>query len=545
MNSNVDLRQLAVRRDVLPNGTAPRPAARRRHLLTRYVLPGAILLGFLTVIGWAARGSLLPSRPVTVVPVVTTRAEVQQAGAPLFQAAGWVEPRPTPVLATAQAEGLVEQLLIVEGQEVKAGEPVARLNDADARLTVGSAEADLRLREAELASAHATLTAARTNAAQPVHLEAALADADALLARTRTELANLPFQLRVAEARQRLAKLDLEGKAAAPDAVAVRAVNQARSELDSTTAAVEELQGRKRMLEQEAEALQRKREALRKRLELRTEETRQLGEAEAGVKAAEARLQQAQNLGSMARLRLERMTVRAPQAGRVLALVARPGMRVMGLAPGSLHDSSTVVTLYDPGLLQVRADVPLDQVPRVQPGQPVRIETDAVPGGPLEGEVLFKTSQADIQKNTLQVKVAVKSPPADLKPDMLVRLTFLAVPSPGAKKEMTEQLRLLVPRQLVETGEGGTRVWVADQVAGEARSRPVKVGPAASNDLVEITEGLAEADRIISGGREGLRDGERITVTGEDAAVGITAGGTGPTSKRIKRVGPGDIKGKP
>ena len=86
MNANVDLQQLAVRRD------GPAPQLRRpRHLASRYLLPGAVLAGFLVVLAWAARDSLLPSRPVTVVPVLTTRAEVRQEGTPLFQAAGWVE----------------------------------------------------------------------------------------------------------------------------------------------------------------------------------------------------------------------------------------------------------------------------------------------------------------------------------------------------------------------------------------------------------------------------------------------------------------------
>src|SRR5205823_112429 len=133
----------------------------------------------------------------------------------------------------------------------------------------------------------------------------------------------------------------------------------------------------------------------------KTEETRQLADAAAQAEAAAARLQLAEVAVDAARLRLDRMTVRAPSAGRVLALVARPGTRLMGQAGGTAHDASTVVTLYDPARLQVRADVRLEDVPRVVPGQPVRIETPAAPGGPLAGEVLFLTSQADIQKNTL------------------------------------------------------------------------------------------------------------------------------------------------
>ena len=42
------------------------------------------------------------------------------------------------------------------------------------------------------------------------------------------------------------------------------------------------------------------------------------------------------------------------------------------------------------------------------------------------GTVLFISSEADIQKNTLQVKVAIPDPPDVFKPEMLVDVTFLA-----------------------------------------------------------------------------------------------------------------------
>jgi multidrug efflux pump subunit AcrA (membrane-fusion protein) len=167
--------------------------------------------------------------------------------------------------------------------------------------------------------------------------------------------------------------------------------------------------------------------------------------------------------------------------------------------------------------LQVRADVRLEDVPRVVPGQRVRLETPAVPGGPLEGEVLIATSQADVQKNTLQVKVAVQSPPPTLKPDMLVQVTFLAPPRPANQDKGNEPMRLLIPRSLVDA-EG--RVWVADQAAGVARLRAVKLGVAAG-ELVEVVEGLTAADKVIAGGAEGLADGGRIRVTAEDAGLGV------------------------
>jgi RND family efflux transporter MFP subunit len=528
MGTSVDLRQLAVRRDGPPPG-----ATRRRHLVTRYLLPAGVLAGFLAVASWAARDSLLPSRPVTVVPVLAMRAEVGQEGTPMFQAAGWVEPRPTPTLVTALTEGVVDQLLVVEDQPVKAGEPVARLVDADARIALRAAEADLALRQAEVAGAKSTLATARTNFNKPVSLEAAFADADAALAQKETERAALPAQLRAAEAKLLLARQTLDGAVRAASGVSVISRQQYEADRDTCAAAVDELKAKRDRIEREVAALTQKRDALRQRLDLKTEEARQLGEADAALHAAEARVAQARAALDAARLRLERMTVRAPSAGRVLALIARPGTRLMGLVANSLQDASNVASLYDPERLQVRADVRLEDVPRVQPGQAVKVETPSAPGGPLDGEVLFATPLADVQKNTLQVKVALKSPPATVRPDMLVQVTFLAPPAPASLQGELQPVRLRVPRSLVESGDGGAAVWLADGAAGVARRRSVRLG-AVSGDLVEIAEGLAAGDRLIVAGREGLRDGERVAVVGEDAALGTSA----PPTTRAKSARP-------
>src|SRR5262249_44914742 len=90
---------------------------------------------------------------------------------PLFQSAGWIEPRPTAVLVTALAEGVVDKLLVVEGQKLKAGDQVALLIQADAKLALQTAEADRDMREAKLEQAKATLAIAR--AFLPAELQAA------------------------------------------------------------------------------------------------------------------------------------------------------------------------------------------------------------------------------------------------------------------------------------------------------------------------------------------------------------------------------------
>jgi hypothetical protein len=234
------------------------------------------------------------------------------------------------------------------------------------------------------------------------------------------------------------------------------------------------------------------------------------------------------------------MTVRAPITGRVLSLNAQPGRRLMGINAASERDSSTVATLYDPLQLQIRADVRLEDVPQVQIGQPVQIVTASLKQ-PLRGHVLATTSQADIQKNTLSVKVAIDEPPAVIKPEMLAQVTFLAPEVPGDKIDgESDPMRLLVARELVETGESGAAVWIADSAQGIARRQAIQLGRAGTAQLTEVTTGITALDKLIVGGREGLRNGDRIRITGEDRALGTTQTGgsfmtTAGTASRNKK----------
>jgi RND family efflux transporter MFP subunit len=515
VKSDVDLSQLAIDR----TGNADANATRRprRHLLARYVLPSAVLLGAAGLMAWAGQDVLFPPQPVTVIPVVTTQSEVQNEGTPLFKAAGWIEPRPTPVRVAALAPGVVDKLLVVEDQPVKAGETIAELVREDAQLVFEQAEADLSLREAELQAAQATLTAAETRYNQPVHLEAALAEADAELATVQTQLVNLPFEQQRAEADLAYARSNFEGKTSAGEAVTQRVVDEARRQLQSAQALADELHGRTESLSKQKDALARRRDALKKTLELRTEELQARDEAKAEVAAAQARIHQAQVAMAEAKLQLDRMTVRSTVDGRVLHLVARPGSRlVTGRGNDEAHDGSTVVTLYQPNMLQVRVDVRFEDLPRIQLGQPVTIGTPAL-SSPLEGQVLSLGSEADTQKNTLEVKVAITDPSPVLKPEMLVEVTFLAMASPERSAEPSDRLRLLIPQQLVQREADKSFVWIADQSAGIAVRTTIELGSVANDGLVEVTEGLNAASRLIATGHENLRNRQRIQVTGENS----------------------------
>ena len=83
-----------------------------------------------------------------VVSVVASRTDVVAVNTPLFQAAGWVEPRPQPVVVSALVEGIVDEILVVEGQAVQANQIVAKMVSRDAEIAVQRAAADVRLRAA-------------------------------------------------------------------------------------------------------------------------------------------------------------------------------------------------------------------------------------------------------------------------------------------------------------------------------------------------------------------------------------------------------------
>ena len=61
-------------------------------------------------------------------------------------------------------------------------------------------------------------------------------------------------------------------------------------------------------------------------------------------------------------------------------------------------------------------------------------------------------------------------------------------------------------------------------VRRRARKTVIQTGAVASGGLVEVVSGLTISSRIIVGGAEGLGDGDRIRITGEDPSLGTKKG---------------------
>ncbi len=288
-------------------GTTAHRAAFHRHLLPLLLLT-ALVLGSIGLATWMGAGVPSPQQhSVTEAAANTTLPNASRSGKPLFRAAGSVAPSPAPIQVIALTTDILDKLLVVEDQTVTAGEAVAELIKDDACHACKRALAELDLREAELEEAEATLTSASSRLKHPVHLEVALAEAEADLAAIETQLGNIPFEVRHAEAQLAFCKQNCERKSALEGVVAGRAIDEARNALTEATVSLEEHRAHGDSLWKEKEALVAYRDAMRTQLELTTTE----GQAEKGarlrVRVAQARVEQANISLAEAQLRLDRL----------------------------------------------------------------------------------------------------------------------------------------------------------------------------------------------------------------------------------------------
>ncbi len=530
--TQIDLSELAWDRQAESPGAV---VGKRTPWLTRYVIPISILLGFIALFSFAMGSHLFSRRLVMVVPVMVQRGEVTDVSVPLFQTAGWVEPCPTAVSIPALTAGVIEELLVVEGQTVAKGEAIAKLISIDAELAVRQVETVVAIREGELQRAKAEQAAALIRLERPVHLRSELAEADSFLARGETERFQLPYLVQSSRAQLDFETTNLKRKRTAGDAIAGIALAQAQRDYDSAVAKHNELLQRGGLLEREIATLQSRVTALREQLELLVDERRQVDEAKARVASAVALLDQAKVELEQAKLSLERTVIRSPLDGRILRVLASPGTRVMGIQETAGPSSGTIAQIYNPKQLQVRADVRLEDVPMITVGAPVLVRT-ASSQKPLQGRVLQQTSSANIQKNTLEVKVELLDPPPTVGPEMLATATFMAPPTiaTGTAPVETASQQILIPQQLVQRIDGATYVWRIGP-GSTAQLISIQVGDAGNDGLVVVNSGLEPTDKIIvpnvqqqgesaggvGSGSAPLRDGEPVTVVGEDASIGI------------------------
>lgn len=492
-----------------PAGVDPPP----RRWATRLLVPGLILAGATAILGLAARGALRPAVAVHIVPVVARSGVQQSAGTAVVQAPGWVEPDPFATAVSALTDGIVQEVLVLEGQPVKQGQIVARLVADDARLALDRAEAELRERQAALTTARALATEAQSNWDHPIEFQRKVATARAMLAEKRADLARWPAEVESEKARlaelqdalERVQRVRSESQGALSEQELVRAQQQ----LQAQRAIVASTESRKPIIEAQIQNLQAEVSAAEQDLELRITDTRALAEAKAQLAQAEAAVQRAQAMREEAQLRFARMEIRSPIDGIMMARLVQPGSKLMLNA--DMPTAAQVARLYDPARLQVRVDVPLADAAKVHVGQAAEVVVSALADRTFPGQVTRIVHEADIQKNTLQFKVAIHEPAGEIKPEMLARVRFLA----PVTTRPAENAVLFVPSRLVRDDKGQQAVWLFDQTRKIAELRKITVGSVRLEDSIEVREGLRPGDWLISDPPADLRPGAAVRAVGE------------------------------
>jgi RND family efflux transporter MFP subunit len=502
------------------SGLRRQPEAGSRHIVpppvgrwkTRVLLPAGILILFLLLLAYAGRDALQPRLDVRVVPVVVAKGG-EASGVVAFQAAGWVEPDPYPIYVTALADGVIEEVLVLEGQRVEKDQVVARLVKDDARIALDAAEAHVRDQDAQVARAKARLEAAQRDWDNPVERRRAVDSAQASVAEAKAALTHQAALVEVQEGRvaELTDQLRREEGDLPQEAISEAEVVRTRLRLATAKSTLTATRAKEDVLQAQLAGAEADLVAAKENLRLRIEETLELETSGAELDRVNALLAKARAERDDAALRLERMDVRSPAAGVVMKRLSEPGAKKM-LAMDDFH-SAHVLHLYDPQRLQVRVDVPLADAAGLGVGLGAEIVVEVLPNRTFGGEVTRLVHEADIQKNTLQAKVAIRDPVPELKPEMLARVRFLA---PASADGAQEAQHVFAPERLLErNGSNRARVWIVDKGAEEARKREVTLGTRRRDGWVEVVSGLRQGDVVIDAEQDSLDDGRKVRIVGE------------------------------
>lgn len=216
-------------------------------------------------------------------------------------------------------------------------------------------------------------------------------------------------------------------------------------------------------------------------------------EAEGGLRVAKATLQSAE-------ARLAKMEIRAPFSGVI-------GLRQVSVGD-YVKEGQDMVNLESIDSLKVDFRVPETFLRRVQVGQSMQLQLDAIPGKTFDGKVLAINPLVDAAGRSVVIRAVIRNNNAALRPGMFARVRLLT-------DEKADSI--VVPEQaLVPQGEDQ---FVFKVVDGRAQRAKVEIGQRREGK-VEIVRGLEPADMVVTAGHLKIRDGTSVRLAGLPAAEG-------------------------
>lgn len=312
---------------------------------------------------------LLGALAVTSGAYIYVRSAADRAADGFIRISGNIEAHESVV--SFKVQGRIVELPVQEGQFVKQGDLLARLDDDDYRQQVSVDEAIVRTREAELELA---MAGSRTQEIQAA--KQSLIDAKADLELKRTEFT------------RRQALLAEQG-------VSREDVDSAATQLKRAQATYERV---KHSYDQIVEGTRKEEIAVRR-----------------------ANLELAREALKMSRVKLAYTVLSAPVSGVALVRQAELGEVV---SPGT-----PVVTIADIDHVWMRGYINETDLGRLRWGQPARVRIDTYPNRAYQGHVSFISSQAEFTPKSVEtykervtlvyrIKIDLDNPNHELKPGM-------------------------------------------------------------------------------------------------------------------------------
>jgi len=420
----------------------------------------------------AGIGYFVYARNLGVVGVQTSRV-LRQDLTQTVSANGEIKPKKY-VNISANTMGRIVQLPVREGDHVREGDLLIRLDSIQTNADVQSAEASLDAAQAELEGMAASLKSA----------EAAINSAKAELRRSEADLTR---------AKQNFDRADRMSK----DGLISREQLE-RSKTDFDIAEAQVGAARARLAQTEAQAAQ----ALKQR------------------DGVALRITQQRSAVTRARDQFSKSTIRSPLEGIITYLPVNEGeIAIVGVQnqPGTV-----LMTIADMSVITAEVKVDETDIANVKLGQEANIKVDAFRNQILRGHVseignsaLARTTgvatgpQAAAQEaKDFKVVVTLDSPPGDLRPGLSCTADIVTATRGNV---LTVPIQAITIREL--DGKKETEGVFAVRNASAA-FRPVKTGIVGTTDI-ELTEGLAENDEVVSGPYQVLRtlkDNTRVRI---------------------------------
>ena len=395
--------------------------------------------------------SLAPAQTVTIATVKTTDINSN------LEVSGTVRAyEQIPVMS--QASGLqITEVLAERGDVVERGQILARLSNR--ALIAQRNEAEAAISQAK----------ARLNELKAGTREEELAQAQSRVDNAKSAIAQIESNLELIQKRvERNRTLQAEG-----------AITRDRLDevLNQEKVAQSNLAGAKANLAEAEQALAQLQAGSRPQT---------IAQSEAELAQAEARLQAIE-------AQLADTTILAPSRGIIASREAKVGQIT--------SNSQMLFTIIQDGRLELRLQVPETSIGNIQPGQKVRVSSNANRNLDIMGKVRAIDPLIDDSSRQALVKVDLPSN-TNLKPGMFLQAAINTDTSQG----QTVPVEALLPQS------GNKAIAFVVQADNTVKAQTVETGEIISSQLIKIIAGLESGDRIVVKGAAYLKDGDRVTI---------------------------------